>query len=181
MNIIRRLWRRYVTTILVLLALIAGAIWGINIGRELGPTQPTPFPTSTPYPTYTPTPTPTGEYIEIQPGQQLELTLETPEPGTTPPAEPHVLVRVDIRDKITEKPVRGDVWITVDGGEDQLMALSTSLTEFALPKGDEILVKVQAKGYLLWVVGVRGNIVYDRLIPLPVMLEPLPGQGRGSG
>jgi hypothetical protein len=160
-------WQRYSTALLIVTALVAGLIWGINLGREMGPV---------------PLPTPSGEYVEeIPPGGKLELELEPPLPGQAPPDNPRLTVRVDIRDGLSGRPVRGDVWLAVVKdleSEDILIREGTSLVEFELPEASEadyVMVKVQAEGYLLWSLGVRHQIEFDRVLPLEVRLEPLRG------
>jgi hypothetical protein len=187
MSYFRHLWNQYATTALVALALIAGLYWGLNLGRELGRAEtksmPTPFPavaTSTPYPTATlyPTPTPTGEYIA--PHGKLTLELETPPPDMTPPAAPQFRVRLDIRDTLTEQPVRASVWI-VENGRDRLIADDISLIEFALPgKEGTATIKVQAQGYKLWALGFNYKAKYDRLLPVPVKLQRAEPAGDGA-
>ncbi len=187
---IQNRWRRFAPAILLLVALAAGLL----LGRVTTKTQPglsAPVATApatatatAPAPRATP---PAGEFVqEIAPGGKLDIELETAEPGQVRPAEPRLRVRVDVRDAISGQPVRGDVWLTIVTGqdsEDRLIRKSTSLVEFALPgpgEADEVHVKVIAPGYLLWVMGVRHRVEFDRVLPLPVMLDRLPESG-GNG
>ncbi len=132
-------------------------------------------------------PTPAGEHVtEISPGDKLEIELESPPSDFSPPPAPRLSVRVDIRDAVSGRPVRGDVWLTTiahDASEERLIREQTSLIEFELPgpnEADEVYLKVVAPGYFLWTIGLRHQVEYDRLLPLPVMLEPLLRDG-GSG
>ena len=177
LTIIRHLWREYYTALLLLLAFGAGLVWGINIGRGVGPG---------PDQAAAPTSTPTGEYVALSPDHLVEAELDPPSPEMTPPAEAHLRVRVDVRDAVTGQPVRAEVWLTTIVGEeseDTLIRAETSLVEVALPgpaEANEVYVKVLAKGYYLWVVGIRHSVVYERVLPLEVRLEAIEGEG-GSG
>lgn len=158
-------FRRPPTLALLIVALAAGLIWGLVIGRELGPAQP-----ATAAPTATAVATPTGEFV-IEPGGRFQPELEPPPPGAEPPADPRLSVRVDIRDGQTGRPVRGNVWMSLyigDTREDQLVLENTSLVEVRLPPGDAaeaVFISVIAQGYEPWSIGVR------RLVKPPMCLS----------
>ena len=159
MTKLNQLWREYATAILLVMTLIAGFFWG----RATAPAAP-----------------PAAEFIDL-PGSNLESELVEPPPDHTPPADPRLSVRLDIRDALSDQPMRADVWLTTLVGEDshdELIREQTSLVEFALPGADEadqVFIKVLAPGYRLWSIGVRHQVQYDRLLPLDVKLEPLDG------
>lgn len=193
MSTLRHLWQRYASAVLVLMALVAGLIWGLTLGRELGPAPPSPPSsgsgrgpaggTSAPATAPPATAPPVATEQLIMPGSTLTFEMEPPPPGLTPPAVPHLSVRVDVRDGRTGRPVRADVWLTTitgDDSEDTLIKKQTSLVEVELPAPgavDEVFIKVVAEGYYLWVIGVRHQVVYDRLLPLDVRLERIEGRG----
>ena len=163
MTKLKHLWHRYATAILLLMAIVAGFVWG----RATAPTPEAPA----------------AEFIEL-PGSNLESDLVEPPPGHTPPTDPRLSVRVDVRDALSGQPARADVWLTIIVGEDshdELIRGQTSLVEFELPgaaEADQVFIKVVAPGYRLWNIGVRHQVQFDRLLPLDVLLEPADG---GSG
>lgn len=169
-------FRRPPMLALIIVALAGGLIWGLVIGRELGPAQPA---------TATPVATPTGEFV-IEPGGRFAPELEPPPADATPPADPRLSVRVDIRDGQTGRPVRGNVWMSLyvgDEREDQLILENTSLVEVRLPPGDAaeaVFISVIAAGYQPWSIGVRHKVQFDRLMPLDVKLQRVKQDG-GSG
>jgi hypothetical protein len=191
LNFMHRLWYRYNRAVLTYLALFSVFIWGLNLGRELGSAAPTTGPTSARTSPIraetTSSPTPTGEHVtEVAPGRRLNFELEPRLTEMTPPAEPRLRVRLDIRDLLTEKPIRAGVWlITIKDKDSQAILImeNTSLVEFALPassQADEVSIMVQAPGYHLWAVGIRHQVDYNRLLPLPINLERiLVNGGRG--
>jgi len=185
-RIIRELWREYATAVLVLMALIAGLVWGVTIGRGLGTPSPQPSPPGRGSLASPPVEgiegEPSTEHLTL-PGSNLTPDLDAPPPDLTPPAEPRLTVRVDVRDAASGRPLRADVWLTTVVGEDsrdRLIERQTSLIEFDLPAADEadmVYIKVQAEGYYLWSIGVRHKVEYDRLLPLEVRLERVEERG----
>ncbi len=163
------------TVALVLVAIAAGVALGLALDRPVGPQPALP---ETPA---VPTATATATRVRIESGGRLNLEIETPLPGMTPPAEPRLTTRLDIRDTETEQPVRGDVWLLVDGQE-QLVAKNVSIVEFPLPgKQGLATIKVQVEGYQLWALTFNYQAKYDRLLPLPVRMERLkPETGSGA-
>ena len=180
MTKLKHLWREYATAILLVMSLIAGFIWG----RATAPVYPDDTPKGGSVEGRGPEPVegepPAAEFIDL-PGSNLESELVEPPPGHTPPADPRLSIRVDVRDALSDQPARADVWLTTIVGEDshdELIREQTSLVEFELPGADEadaVYIKVQAPGYRLWSIGVRHQVQYDRLLPLDVKLEPLDG------
>lgn len=172
MTKLKHLWREYATAILLVMTLIAGFIWG----RATAPV----YPDDTPKGGSVEGEPPAAEFIDL-PGSNLESELVEPPPDHTPPAEPRLSVRLDIRDALSDQPARAEVWLTTIVGEDShdtLIREQTSLVEFELPgaaEADQVFIKVLAPGYRLWSIGLRHQVQYDRLLPLEVKLDPLDG------
>ncbi|MDX1521647.1 MAG: hypothetical protein R3264_08475 [Anaerolineae bacterium] len=187
MSFLRSVWHRFYGPVLLILALGATFIWGVNLGRRLGPTSTAPQPAATARVAPSmPTPTPTGEYVaQISADTPLDISLDPPPAESTPADDPRLRVRVDIRDAVTEQPVRAEVWLTTivgDESDEQRIRADTSLVEFPLPgpdEADEVFIKVQAPGYRLWIIGLRHQVEFDRVLPLPVLLEPIDDSGNG--
>lgn len=169
MTTLRHLWDRFYKPILLLLALGSVFIWGVVVGRDL---RPAAAPTATEPAASPPPEGGSSEFVqEIGPGQSLEFNLDPPPPGLTPPADPRLRLRVDIRADDTDQPVRGDVWLTVVRGEeseDRLIREQTSLVEVTLPgsaEAEAVYLKVIAPGYRLWQLGLRHQIRFDGRSP----------------
>jgi hypothetical protein len=115
------------------------------------------------------TPVPAEGNPTITPEATIPIQFK---PETTPQQQPSITFQINIIDATTGRPVAARIWVAGTlanaGTAKQNVVLNLANTN---PKA--IAIRVEADGYQTWDKVLRFKVLYDRIVPVDVELQPL--------